>query len=207
MHRRRLWWLSGLVPAWPGGLLALRLAAAGRLGQAMTAVALAAAVAAVLLASFGWGLRGERPAPPWRPRPWVGAVLAALLLALVAAGAVAGRAAVVWWWLGAVGAGWALVRWCARGLPKGFAPRLTGWARVLALAAIPLWTVTLADRPAALLAAKPAILTVGACVGILSLAGGVGVGEWLRPVFAARPHRTGRRRIGIRASGCGGGRA
>ena len=171
----------------------------------MTGAALAALVAAVLLASFGWGLRGQTPAPPWRPRPWVGAALAVALLLLVATSAAAGPAAAPGWVAGAVGAGLVLGRWCGRGLPPGFAPRLTGWARVLALAAVPLWVLALAHRPAALLTARPATIAAAVYLGALSLAGSIWLGEWLRPALLVRPHRRGPGRIGIRASGCGGG--
>ncbi len=205
MGARRLWWLLSLLPAWPGGMLILRLGSSGRFGQALTAVALAAVIAAVLLAGLGWGLRGAAPAPPWRPRPWFGAALVVGLLVLVAAGTAAVPLAAAGCGVGAAAVGWGLWRWSARGLPPGFAPRLTGWARVLASAAAPLWVLALAHRSAALLAAGPATIGASAYLGILSLAGGAGLGEWLRPALFARPHGRDSRRIGIRASGSGGG--
>lgn len=183
------------VLVWLLALPCLLLAAAAGAPAAPVA-ALAATVAAALLGAFGWGLRGERVAPPpWRAGLGLGAALLALGVGAGASAALGGQPWPVW----AVSGTAALVayhRWSGPGLPPGFAHRITGGARAFALAAAALWVPALAGGVGGLLRLPATGLGAAAGLGVLPLACGAILWEYVRPHLARR-----RRRPAVRARG------
>jgi len=201
----RTWWrFAAWASAWVLSVPVLALTLAGLAGRAVPVLsAVAAGIAAALLAAFGWGARSERaPAPPWRWSALLGGALLAVgidaavragihpspLSALPAAVAVAALAA--------------YHRWTERGLPPGFAYRITGAARVCATAAAALWAVA-AAHGATVLTRLPARGLGGAVyLGVGPLGAGAILWEYVRPGLrgggraAKRRSRPNRRRAG-----------
>lgn len=186
------WRLLALAALWAGAVPVLRLTLVGSGPRTLPALAaLATAVAAALLGAVGWGARSPSAAPPpWRRGVWVGAALLVLGTgsALLAATGLPALAPL------AVAAFAAHLRWAERGLPPGFAHRLTGAARTCGLAAACALLVALPAGPAAL-----ALLPARSMGGAIYLgAGPLGLGtilwEYVRPHLGRS--RRGRTRAG-----------
>jgi hypothetical protein len=174
-------WVTVWLLALPCLLVAASVGAA-----AAPVAALAATLAAALLCAFGWGLRGERVAPPpWRVGLGLGAALLALGVGAGASAMLGGRPWPVWAVIGTT----ALVayhRWSAHGLPPGFAHRITGAARAFALAAAALWVPALAAGVGGVLRLPATGLGAAAGLGVLPLACGAILWEYVRPHLGGR---------------------
>jgi len=149
--------------------------------DALAIAGLGAVVGAAALGALAFGLRPEGLAPPpWRPGVAVGAALLAAALAGIGLAA-AGRPLLG---LPAAAALGLYQYWTARGLPPGFAPRLSGAARCAVLGAAALGAVAL--RPAVLLGLPSAGLGAAAYVGVGPIGAGPLLWEQARPALAAR---------------------
>ncbi len=183
MAHRTWWHFAAWVFAWVVSIPVLALTLSGLAGRAVPVVsALSATIAAALLAAFGWGARSERAPPaPWR---WSVLLGGALLAAGIGAGVTAGihpspRAV-----LPAAAAAVVLVgyhRWTERGLPPGFAYRITGAARACAMAAAALWAVAVAHGATVLTRLPARALGAAAYLGVGPFGAGAILWEYVRP--------------------------
>lgn len=197
MTARTRWRTLAWVCACASAVPALQIAAPN-VQSAPTITALACVCAAVVLAAFGWAMRAEGAlAPPWH---W-SVVFGALLLALGVGSAVglllptASPAAVVFVALGF----WGYYRWAQWGMPLGFAPRVTVLARSFGLAAALWLPVALGGGAGEVLRLSALSLGAAVFVGIVPLAGGTILWEYVQPVLVAwirRRSARGRTRAG-----------